>query len=96
MGPCPAYWSGAPQVPGPANGGLPGNGVQVASAKQRTLDKIDKAAASFPPGTTLADAMKGYIGSISSGEPHNESENVEKLFGDYVMEKYRKQQERRK
>jgi hypothetical protein len=69
------------------NQGLPPNAEAIA--------KIKEMEAAFPPGTTLADAMKDYVGKFSSAEPHNDSANVEKIFGDYVMEKHRKRQERR-
>ena len=76
-------------VLGPAVGtqGLPPNAEAIA--------KIKETEAAFPPGTTLADVMKDYVGKFSSGEPHNDAANVEKIFGDYVMEKHRKRQERR-
>ncbi len=74
--------------PAGANQGLPPNA--------EAIEKIKKIEASFPPGTTLADAMKDYIGSVSSGKPHNDARHAKEIWGEYVMEKHRKRQEKRK
>jgi hypothetical protein len=71
-------------------------GKQGLTPNAGAIEKIKKIEASFPPGTTLADAMKDYIGSVSSGKPCNGASHVKEIWGEYVMEKDRKRRERRK
>ena len=46
-----------------------------------------------PPGTSLAEALKDYIGKFSSAEPSNDAERAEEIWGEYVVQKHRKTQE---
>ena len=43
------------------------------------------------PAQTLDVRMKDYIGSVSSGTPHNTGRRSEEIFGEIVMEKRRKE-----
>jgi hypothetical protein len=68
----------------------PAAGSQYAPTDPEALEELKKAAAAFPPGTTLADLMKDYIGSVTSAQPHNDSERVDEIFGEIMEEKRRK------
>ena len=59
------------------------------------LEDAAKGESAAPPEETLAQALEGYVGKFASGAPHNNAANVEKIWGDYVVEKHRKRQERR-
>ena len=48
-----------------------------------------------PPGMSLAEAMKDYIGSVSSGKPSNLAQRVDEAFGEIMEEKRRKWNERK-
>ena len=44
------------------------------------------------PEMSLAEALKDYVGAFSSATPHNDSENVKELWGQYVEEKHQKRE----
>ncbi len=48
-----------------------------------------------PPGTNLAEAMKDFIGCVSSGKPSNLAERVDEAFGEIVEEEHRKWKKRK-
>jgi hypothetical protein len=70
---------------------------QLAGRRVRVtvLEETSNRGPVVPPGTSLAEAMKDYVGKYASGEPHNHSEQVEEIFGEGVAEKIRKTQERK-
>jgi hypothetical protein len=76
--------------------------VQHASAlaghrvRLTVLDDAQKANGELPPGVSLADLMKDYIGKFSSDQPSDDARRAEEIFGEYVVEKHRKNQERRR
>ncbi len=45
-------------------------------------------------GTSLAEALKDYIGKFSSGTPHNDARDAKKIWAEHVEEKHRRRQER--
>ncbi len=59
------------------------------------LEDAAKGESAAHPEKTLAQALEGYVGKFASGTPHNDAANVENIWGDYVVEKHRKRQERR-
>ena len=58
----------------------PSKGAGTPSTDEQTLDK----------------ALEGYVGAIKSGAPHNDARRAKEIWGEYVMEKHRKRQERNK
>jgi hypothetical protein len=70
---------------------------QLAGKRVRVtvLEGASSGTSAIPQGTALAEALKDYIGKYGSGEGHNRSERVEEIFGEGVVEKHRKAQERK-
>ena len=42
---------------------------------------------------SLEELMSGYVGSVSSEQPHNLSERVEEVFGEIIEEKQNKRKQ---